>query len=157
MPLCRHNASSLKNTQLWKDQLMLNPIDPLNSLNTDQLDLDTDRQDMVPMEMQTEKCITLGNELLKLNLIAMVDTLEVKVDMAMEVLDMEALDMDLEVTEVDTILERDLLKLNPIVTEDTLEVKVDMGVLDLAMEALDMDLEVTEVDSILENVQLMKT
>ena len=141
---------------------MLNPIDPLNSLNTDQLDLDTDRQDMVPMEMQTEKCITLGNELLKLNLIAMVDTLEVKVDIAMEVLDMEALGMealgmDLEVTEVDTILERDLLKLSPIVTEDTLEVKVDMGVLDLAMEALDMDLEVTEVDSILENVQLMKT
>ena len=90
--------------------------------------------------------------------IAMEETLEVKVDLAMEAMDMEDLEMvDLEVTEVDIILERDLLMLNPI----ALEVMVDLAMEDLAMEVMYMvdmvkvDLEVTEVGTILERDLLM--
>ena len=95
---------------------------------------------------------------LKQSPIAMEETLEVKVDLAMEVMDMEDLEMvDLEVTEVDIILERDLLMLNPI----ALEVMVDLAMEDLAMEVMDMvdlakvDLEVTEGGTILEKDLLM--
>ena len=60
-----------------------------------------------PMKNQS---MSLLLDQLKQSPIAMEETLEVKVDLAMEVMDMEDLEMvDLVVTEVDIILERDQL------------------------------------------------
>jgi hypothetical protein len=81
---------------------------------------------------------------------AMEGTLEVMVATLMEVLD-----MDLEVTGVDTTLERDLLMLSLIAMEDTLEVMVDTAMEVLDMEVLAMDLEVTGAATILERDQQM--
>ena len=113
------------------------------------------KTNLKPMKNQS---MSLLLDQLKQSPIAMEETLEAKVDMAMEVMDMEDLEMvDLVVTEVDIILERDLLMLNPI----ALEVMVDSAMEDLAMEVTDMvdlakvDLEVTEVGTIMERDLLM--
>ncbi len=63
MQLFGHNAKNLKTTQLWKDQLLLNLTDPLDTMNTDRQDLDTVRP--IHMDTQTEEIITL--ESVKLN------------------------------------------------------------------------------------------
>ena len=79
--------------------------------------------------------------------------MEAMVDSAMEVSAMVALEMDLEVTEVDINLERGLLMLTLMAMEVTLEVMVDLAMEVMAKEDLDMDLEVIGVVTILERGQ----